>query len=288
MSRQESSISNIMTKYSAVASKMDSNLPLVIERYSKISKNTFKLYASHKGEFANGNDYNESVLAFSDNRISVVPGTILNIPGSLNSTVISMIVTANTNTIAYNEETAKGMTLVTANVFQDESDNIWKLSGEGDAKSLVQVSNDDIEGILKKRLSQRVTANTNLDIDLTFNNGDYIAYYNTDKMVVSCGYGLYVDEKASVYDRESDALIFINPESVVEVASDLPEEVQGYNETATLTAAGAAKQIEYFRKIYGNTAFFAKFEALIKQRLGMGPDGKFMRLTKKTSDGLMC
>lgn len=264
-------------KYEAIASTLSNNLPLILENYTSLGKGSYKLYVSHSGGYSSGEHYNSSVLEMTNNRLRVIPGTIRPITDVSNTSMLSMIAVANTKTQDYTEETTKGFKLITANVFQDDNDNIWELitSGSG-GKTLVQKSADNLDEILKSRLTKAVTAHTNRINKINYKDLDYVAFYSNDNRKVMCGFIFEMNGEPTVFERTTQTLARINEDVIMEVAdgnSILTEMGEKIEETAGITSSNVNTYVDYMRKLYGGTAYFDKFQDLIHHRLGMGKNG---------------
>lgn len=105
-----------------------------------------------------------------------------------NKSLVCAFVELNAPSKAYDTEGLQGMKVVAENVFADANDKIWRATGEGDARMLVQDTEDDLASLLGTRGSHSiVTASMDIPLEEAFTAGDGVLWYDTDSEQVRCG-----------------------------------------------------------------------------------------------------
>jgi hypothetical protein len=234
-----------------------------LQGVKKITKDSFRIIVSA----AIVKDYNEQSIVEGVNTLvapafQIIANSINPVPYK-GQKVFSMVVAANREVKDYADAEKESMKLITANVFQDSSESIWNVVGEGDARQLVQVSNEDYESILKSRLSRRVVLSS-VDATVDFALGDYALCYNPLTASIDDGYLVKIDDKVHQFARNTETLRVISPEQIVD-AFEVPEEAYVLSSVA-YTAADASKYLDYMKKLYQGTAFYTRMVSIVNQK----------------------
>lgn len=242
---------------------------LSLQRYENLSGNCFKIVCSHGNIKYTDEQYAEAVASLTDNKFRMVRGTVKRYNAA--QPHVSMLIEANTISKQYNEDNAKGLKVVNANVFLSEEDNkIWKKVGDGESARLVLSSNDDLESILKARRNRNITTASTMISDVHANVGDYVYFYNPSAS--SMQFGVKINDNV-ILERSSMTQYKVESSQIVEALCD--EEFSGQVKAAVETQ-NLNRFIEYMRQLYGNhPEFFARWEELIKQRGSIGYEGNF-------------
>lgn len=267
-----------------VSNLKGTNPDLTLVDYECLSsdKSVFRIITTHPSFSYEADKYVESVNTLFDNKMSLVAGTLVKVENPrAGETTHTMIVATNKEVRPYTEASTKGMKLITANMYEDSNEDIWNVVGEGNDRNLVQLSDDDSEAIMAARISKRsVTASTVDDVNFEVQNGDYVLAYDLVKDTVVSGFLLSFDDGIKVVDRNNLRNVTISHQgqivACVEGAS-LNADNKGLNINnkeivATFTADQAKAYLDYARVLYGNSKYFTDLEALINERLSMGPN----------------
>jgi len=217
--------------------------------------------------------FNEAVGSAVGYRAKTVASTAVKVSDFGN--IYSCFLTANTPSKPYSE--AANFQLMAANLFIDGEKNLWKVVGEGDQRRLIQTSNDNLDEILKSRLSRRViTASYNSGTEVA--TGDYALFFNSRIQEVDAGFVVGTEDGLAVFSRKTEQLEPITAKNVIEAAvgSDIEAVNQPfepkYQETA-IAKEGLDKYLSYMKRLYSGTEFFKKLEEEISERHNMGKDG---------------
>lgn len=156
------------------------------------------------------------------------------------------------------------MTLVTANVFSDEDDNIWQVVGEGDSRSLVRKATEDFSQVLSMYYNHSIVANDSYDhADVT--PGFFVGFFDTDRREMSYGMVHSANtDKVSVF-TERQQIVEVAPSALVAgIAPDNNLKVDTQHIQTASTDFGMA-YVDYLRTLYGsNIPYIQALETLIK------------------------
>lgn len=260
-------------KYAAKRIQRGTNLILSIQKIYPIHKSLARIVAvTNNGEW-NRNDFVEAIAHIYDNKVAVLDDAITDLSSDYID-MASLFVVPNTKTRPYTDNHLKGMKLISANVFAEDDDKIWEVRGEGDDRVLVQLSNDNLEDILNTRRERTRMATASLHVldEFDFNNGDYIMYLSKSENIRG-GYGIHIAgiPDSYVFDRKDQNLVRIVPAQIIDVASGLEDDYCvrfdfPHRAKANLTRDELNIYLDYMRRLFKGTAYFAKLEQLIRQK----------------------
>lgn len=264
-----------------VASK--TRTALNVERIYPVNKGLARVVISSASPLVEA-DIREAFSAMYDNKVALVEGSAQDVSVP-HRHMVSAFVSVNRTAKAYSEDAVKNMKVVTANVFADDENGIWKLVGEGENRLIVQTSDDDLEQILRARQSRQITT-AGFEPGMAPAFADYVFYMDPESLEVRSGFAV---TESQVFDRAAERVVDVTPLLVMECVSGMevkdgqPVEesnVVGAPVVAFLNQGGASKHLDYMRKLYKNTPYFVKLEQLIRQRMGLGDGGGFTSTQK--------
>lgn len=272
-------LKSLHTLTASLASIANSGPILAIQSHDAIpNSDAFRVVASHNpGQFS-VEDYAASVKRVTDGKFTLVASTLRTVLDG-HQPVVAFVIQPQLTSMEYTDESVKGMHVVRANVFTDESDNMWKVVGEGKSRRLVQMSEDNLDEILASRRARNVV-HASYTPDVTFANGDYVFYFDPKVNEVVAGFGLHTDKGSVVIERESCEMRPVAPQQVVEAFvgaalksdtnEDLSLKVPPYKALATFDGGMAKEYLEYARKLYGGTRFFTELEKWVSKKKSGG------------------
>jgi hypothetical protein len=277
MARNYDSLNTALASY---RKGRDRRTPLSIQSVTMVTPAVARVIAGTADiETATEKDYTRTLSSLFEQKVRLAPGTLSNVSPDSAHEVVSMIVLANApRREAHDDESYKkavaGMSVVTANVFTDGDAKIWKLVGDGESRSLVQESSDDLEKLLLARNGGRFmsTASAVRVKDLgNFRPGDYVMYYSPEHASCRFGYGLNYDGTPTVFDRKSEKLVKVTAAAVIEVA-EIHDKDYKVAIASRLERGDAAKYLDYMSNLYKGTSYFTRLEKLVRE--GVSIDGK--------------
>lgn len=249
---------------------------LAIQSHEKIANgDAYRIVASHNpGEFTEA-DFADSVRRTFEGKLSLVECSVNRVLDG-NQPVTTLLVVANAESKDYTPETTKGMQVVTANMFMDESDNMWKVVGDEQNRRLVQMSNDNLDEILASRMARKVV-HASYTPDVKVGNGDYIHYYEPKLGRVTAGFTMNVAEVGQVVvERSTGAPYKVEAAQIVDtipskfLSEEFRVDIPRHLTLAELTGTMASAHMDYMRKLYAGTPYFAKLEKLVAQKKSNG------------------
>jgi hypothetical protein len=221
--------------------------------------------------------YSEEALAASvtarfNNEVGLVEGSATELASFNGHRFVSALLQRNVVSEEYDANISK-MKCIAKDTFMDESDSIWQSVGSGSTRRLVLKAEDDFEALLASR--RKVMTSPEMASGVaSAPNGCYVMYYSPEDGGMKFGFGFRTEAGFNVLDRRNVETVTIDPLLIVETARNFDEggklEVKFANREAEVAFDGstARKLIEYYRKIYRNTAFFVQLERQIKERKG--------------------
>jgi hypothetical protein len=270
--------------------KVHTSLPdLSLQSFTTIanSNNTvFRFTAAH-GKAAkdlNLGDYCTMVTSSFGDQFSLIPGSMDLVASTNLKDIVSGIVVSNTVSKPVTREDLKNeYRLVSANVFMDEEDKIWKMVGDGNERRLVQAIKEDLDKILESRMARRsseIVASSLINyVGLSPERGDYVMYYSVNSMDYNYGYGVVAGNSILVAPRNNHTVETIVSEQIIACveSESLPEEKQDkrvmammFNNpkatTQNFSSDMGSEYLNYMRQIYADTPFYEKLEELIGLR----------------------
>lgn len=256
------------------------NTPVVnLQRFQKVNSGIVSaVFASSATRTVPSfTDFSTSVNKVTDNRFSLVEGSLFELEGT-HVPMYRCMLAHNVESIEYSDS-MPGFTCVNANVFSDPDDNLWRLVGTEGQKRLVQVSADNLESILEQKLTRnRVVSNVASDVD--YKDGDYVCFMNAVTSQIDFGHVIVGQNTDLVLPRSNSAKpIKIFPYQVLEAAfiphtsngkgeavADSPSVWKRKQTMATEADFNPNAYLDYMRSLYGNTAFYRALENAIKGR----------------------
>lgn len=278
-----------------VEASMDLEVPsLSFQHMLPISAMAFRIQAAHAPRTYSEEGYQEAVATQLEKNFRLIPSSIQPIGQLHGHNLVSFLIKANVPSKAFSAENLQGMKHVTANVFSDDENTIWKCVGKGPQRRLVQNSTDDYAGILTAKLARKNMITAAVYPGLNFANGDYVMYFNPNSSRIDFGTGLNIrfangEVTACVVARKKGELVPVEAAQVIECFAHegLPEKFQlpfRNNEAqAALSQPAAQIFLDYMRRLYAGTAFFTKLEQDIAHRRSMGDDGGYTTTMKGVS-----
>ena len=248
----------------AMVSKSRNQLPVVIQKYAPINKDyasvIFTLAAGSQ-EVATEERVNAALGNIYGNRVRLCEGTLAK--NSIGNGVMQCIVAQNAETVPYETASTSGWTVVAANQFADDSDNLWEVGGEGESRVLRRLGNDDLTAILEERRSRSMaTACVGIDLVPEVARHDSIMFYDTQRQEVAFG---IVVGKNKVFTSKEEVRPF-------EAAAVMHHEERDphieFANAPDVEAASMSTVLEYYKRLYGhNVAFYNELKSLIQTHL---------------------
>ena len=263
---------------------------LAIEAHDPIpGSDVYRIIASHNpGQFSEA-EYDASLRRETDNKMRVVEASVRVVHDGYRP-VVAFLAEPLLESKPYEDEKVKGMTVVTANVFSDEGDNMWKVVGEGKSRRLVQMSEDNLDDLLASRAARNNNVvHASYVPDLAIANGDYVFYFDQKDHEIRAGFALHTADKGTVViERESGEMRPIVPFQVVEAfvgsalkntetGEDHSLKIPSYKTTASFDGGMAKEYLDYARKLYGGTRFFSELEKWVGKKKAGGNEAINMR-----------
>lgn len=209
-------------------------------------------------------DFAEVISEILDGRFGLEADT-LRVKDYQNS-VFSCVIGANVSSIEYSDKAIKenNLHVVSANVFADEDDNLWKLVKTGNSTRLVQSSEDDYEGFLATRRVRNAASASVVVASLapTVEVSDFISFFNPYSHNVESGFVVRYAAKDCVLSSASNDIIAIPENSVLEIVT-----VDGEDSPKEMIESGISDLnlvLDYMRKIYGNSEMMKRLEELVR------------------------
>lgn len=280
------------TFYTTLSNLAQSLPEVIVDQYDPISKNTFRILAHHPDmpRKLTVKEYMGQVEASLGENFKVVPDTIqvLDATDLYGSKYASMIIQARTLVEDYDPKAMEGrFKSVTANIFSDNEDTIWKVVEADGKKVLVQTQSDDFEQILSNRIDDRpVTTVANFSFNgIVPGNGDFTVFYNPETYKMEAGLAAHIGGKVCVatLDRIGE-WTEIKPSQVIEtvLASSMGEHspIKGLKEiveacgaeptTNDFTPNMANSIISFYSTLFGGSDFFKQLIQEVAQRRDFG------------------
>jgi len=266
-----SKLSRLLTATASIAGLASVPVGISVAEVHKLNKDSifdFEVNSNlgHTGEeiIAGVNSYLKEVTN-SDN-YTAVAGSLF--PIDETGFRFRVAVKRNTVSLAYNDENLKDKHVISANVFKDASDDLWRLVGEGDNRRLVQISEEDQTEILKRAYNPNLKrALASVYKELPCEAGDFVAYYNEDTASVEFGLAAsYNDKNKTIGVVSKDKKELVTAPSVAILAST--NAVDFRTTSLEATASDALQQyINYLRSYYGeNNALIEGFQSFLTSK----------------------
>jgi hypothetical protein len=220
------------------------------------------------------NDFQASLASAFDNSIRAIEGTICSPAEGL---VVALVEPVPTSKV-FEEASVSDMTVVTANVFRDKDDMIWRKQDVNGEAILVRDANDDLSEILNSRNSVSVTtAAVGVDIIESPVVGHGMCLFDLAHRKMRYCVSLAGEQ---AYDAETQEVIEVDPRmhvalAVQELSSSTAHEIAAYTQSLVksgepLTRANMIKKhIDYMKVLYGRRPeYFNKLVSLLREGFG--------------------
>lgn len=173
------------------------------------------------------------------------------------------------------ENGVKGLTAVTANVFRDEGDNIWRKAGEGEMAVLIKDTSDEIEAVLASRQSLSIaTASTKVDLHEHAAIGQGIGWFDSSlekmRFGVKCGPSVAFDVSSmSVHEiNERDVFVVSSHDYQREIAAQY-EEMFGKGNAPLSRENGPSRYLKYMGLLFNRReTYYKRLQGLMEQSFG--------------------
>lgn len=213
-------------------------------------------------------NYNEQEIAsaFSERfnrRLRIVEDSVSEVGEFAGRKYFSALALHNVRSVPYADNIGK-MKAVSSSTFLDDDAQVWSVIGTGDSRRLVVECEDDLATVLASRkkyaqLPEHASA-------CAVANGDYAMYYDAAKGRMEFGLVMLTKKGVVLANRQEEIDVAIDPKMIV--TAQTTEETRNLfeNPYVEVSAEGATKVLEYFRKLFKNTPFFVNWEAAIKRK----------------------
>ncbi len=271
-------------------SEINNSVPtLVPQIFKRITDNTFKI-ASVYQPLDRALDIEEIKLMHSSalgDQFELVPESVEFIGEQQDGrNLITSIVTANIVSMEYNKKNTHGMRVVSANVFVDDDNHIWTVTGKGDKRRIVQSVKEDFNAILASRINSRrdmliakVAYNGMPEADVL--GGDFVLFFNAGAGEIDSGFALTDNENYKVYSMKANEFVDATPDMIIRAqdGNQLPnsKSLRAMNDgdfdlTDKADPAALNRYADYMRTLYNGTDYFAKLTDLLAFRRRTGAE----------------
>ena len=244
---------------------------LTIENYEAINSSNYSVIFSCavKKQFS-FEQYNEVLSSLTGNNLSIKPGSLIPVenPTKRNSLFKAILVNQVESKI-FNEENAKGLSAVKANIFLDpENDIIWKVEGDDNNKRLVRISEEDFTELLEAKKNRNPILSSVEDV-VPYHNGDYVYFFNHETNSMDFGTIVERDNADCVFTRESQKLVKLKTHNQVLLAhqNDSDHDVNVYRAKMVIAKEyNMEDYLELLRKLYGtDNPYYKAIEKAIRE-----------------------
>ncbi len=283
--------SNGLFASSALFKEINNSLPtLVPQLHMNLSDTTFKVLSSYVpiANVLSADDFTKMFAAEFGEQFALIPETVEYSGSENGSVLISAMLKANVVSRPYTEAAVKGMNLITANIFQDREENIWKVVGTGDDRRIVQTVKEDFKRIIDSRVAAR---RNELIANVAFRGmpvsecapGDFSLFFNTQADKIDCGFIFKKGDGFGSFSYDSRSFVGVNPNAVVRGVdiSEIKRTLEAFDETSMdnfdmtdgqFTPARRKQYQDYMSFLYNGTDYFAKLKNLLSLREKNGRD----------------
>lgn len=263
------------TLEAAAFTKTANRLPIVVQRIDSVdtdvSKLTFTLASGKEKANLNEAALNDSLLAIYQNKVRLAPSSLAKLSDQSRSGIYQCFVRRNGDIVPYETASSEGWTCVAANVFADDADNIWEVSGEGESRVLRRRGVDDLDAVLAERRTRSVDTALSLVSNVpAMRPRDFITFYDADKEDYRHGIALST-EKAYVPSADGDGkIVEIAEASIVRNDQYDVDYSPSFLDAPSIEQASKADVLAYYKKLYGhNKEFYAKLASLVRDHLAV-------------------
>lgn len=128
-----------------------------------------------------------------DNKVRALPGSAYR-PNPSDPTLVVAILSLNRESRPFGKEGLRGLTSVTANIFRDSQDGIWRRVGEGEDAMIVRDTDEDLEVLMRARRGTSITtASVDVQTSEAFQKGYCVAWYDPATEKVRTGIAITSD-----------------------------------------------------------------------------------------------
>lgn len=257
-------MSDVSNRIYQMTAKASDGLPVLkVESYRPIDANNFALIFSSietNKEFKQA-EYSAALESLTDNKLSIVADSVFRMPsGSI--PLMRCIAASNKEVIPAKEETLASMKRISANVLEDDNGIMWKMVGEGDARQIVQVTQEDFGQLLaKRRRIAQMTASIDDAMVIDYRDTDYVYFMNPEIEAMDFGFAVKTAKQDYVVSRTLKGAVKIQAHQVVEAAgtngNGLALEARRREITASSTDPIRA-WIDYLKELYGAKSEYVK------------------------------
>jgi hypothetical protein len=247
-------------------------LPVVIQKTAKIDNDyatiLFTLGAGNN-ERASEQRVAESISKLYKNKVRLCEGTVMAADETA-SGVFQAVVARNAETIPYETASAAGFKVTAANMFMDETDQLWEVGGEGENRVLRRLGNDDLSAVLEERRS-RSMATACVGIDIRPEVGKHAAVMFFDTAKEELAFGIMVGKETAYVNVEGgQGELAKCPSASVLAFVEHDEEAPAFNNAPSMEKASTADVLAYYKMLYGhNAAFYNHLASLVREHMKM-------------------
>jgi hypothetical protein len=289
---------------SAVLAKLANELPtLSPQNFIALSADTFKtgaIYSPISRVLSKEEITAMYAAAYGDN-FAVIPETVEMHSEISGRNFVTALIRANLVSEPYNPTTVKARHLkaLSKNVFVDNEDHIWRVSGEGEAARIVQSCDEDFGAILKERINSLqnvVMASCVSDSNLATHdtqNGDFVLFFSKAANAMDTGFAFQHNGgytilsysrkewedvstnniiRAAEIQRDQFASVF-NPKhnsGNLSLAAKLESDLERTDGEFTKPMKNSYH--DYMKFLFDGTDYFKKLDSLLNLRYQTGMD----------------
>jgi hypothetical protein len=280
-----------MNNFTGVYAKIaDSTPALYPQAFVKLDNSVFKvasLYAPLARVLSNDELIAMHSEALGDNFALIPESTELHSVVATKNYITSLV-RANIVSKPYEEKAVRAMKCISKNVFIDDEDHIWKVSGQGDSARLVQSKTEDFASILNERINSRqnviVASCTSNDIAAhDSETGDFVLFYNVKSADLDTGYAFAsANGKYNIFSYTTREYEEVSTQNIIRSAViDSDRKQSLFYKTCAFNQDLAAnngdfnkplknKYADYMKFLYDGTDYYKKLTDLLSLRMQTG------------------
>lgn len=167
------------------------DLSLKLQRTTEVDENTSHVLFRAGGAVTHSN-IEQCVASLWDTKVRILEKSAYRPNGVKH--LLGGFVTLNRESRPYEEASMDSFRCIAANVFIDENEFIWKVTGHDDSRMLVKDVNDDLDSIFQQRKAYSIdTASVNVLLGEKFTAGETILWFDTQNEVHRTGIAVNTD-----------------------------------------------------------------------------------------------
>ena len=272
-------------------SDINNSIPTLLPQlFKKLSDTTFKVASvyTHLDRFLEIDEIKLMHSSALGDQFDLIPESVEFISEQQDGrNLITSIVTANMVSMEYNKKNTHGMRVVSANVFVDDENHIWKVTGKGDKRRIVQSLKEDFNAILASRINSRrdmmvaqVAYRGMPEADV--HGGDFVLFFNAGLHAVDSGFAFTNGSNYNVFSMQANEFVDVTPHMVIRAqdGSQLPKSKSlsdlsnngDFDLTDKADTTALNRYADYMRTLYNGTDYFAKLTDLLAFRRRMGAE----------------